>query len=76
MATWRPAYSLDRRWWFDGSRWLPVQVARRNPFAWPRWAIVGNSLWLVLLLAWEPATTIAVWRTHEDVTSAVIWPLA
>jgi hypothetical protein len=63
---WYSAHSQDRRWWFDGQRW----IASPNRLTWPRWLLAGTVIWLLLLVAWEPATTIAVLRADKFDDSA------
>jgi hypothetical protein len=47
-SEWKSTFSDDRRYRFDGRKWIPV----RARFSAPRWSIIVGAIWLACLIVW------------------------
>lgn len=66
-ASWKQALSWDGRYWFDGREWVD-RPGRPVPFrSSPGW-MLGLCTWLLLLIAWEPATVAVAWTEGKNFT--------
>jgi hypothetical protein len=67
-----PPMSADRRWYWDGTKWIAAPARRKVP----RWVVYGAVAWLVCLTAWIPPLVAIL--NHDDSqtrVTAVLLPL-
>jgi hypothetical protein len=67
---WKPAISPDRRFRFDGEKW--VQIRRRSLF--PIWSILPTFGWIILLGLWLPLSIIT-FRADNPSHDTLVWAI-